>query len=338
MTMSDNPWSSIDSKVHDGSIHGRRVDATLPWDLFWALGAGQSCLLVFRHQADAQPKTRIPKLKGLEIVFTAPDQHGTSILLLKLLDPTQRDIFYRLCSDIVNATSRAKTETEAVSLFLARTWRWHHLLRGGLDQKLSKEEQKGLIGELIVIRKLLLPNLSPLDAIAAWTGPLGAPKDFEIGRVCIEAKARRGAATPFVAISSEHQLDTSGVDVLCLHVVELNGATEGTKEAFTVTDIAGRLRDQITKRDVDSAYLFEKLLMSSGFRWEDDYKDSLWIEGSSSIFEVRDTFPRITSSGCPSGVSNVRYSIALKDCLAFRVTPEFVINWLKGIKSGNTAG
>ena len=78
--------------------------------------------------------------------------------------------------------------------------------------------------------------------------------------------------------------------------------------------------------------------MSSGFRWEDDYKDSRWLEGSSSLFEVRDSFPRITSAACPPGVSNVKYSIALKDCLAYRVTAEAVINLLKGIKSGNTAG
>ncbi|MHB1198758.1 MAG: PD-(D/E)XK motif protein [Polaromonas sp.] len=336
--MSDDPWISIDSNVHDGSINGRRVDATLPWGLFWALGAGQRCLLVLRHQADAQSKAHVPKLKGLEIAFTEPDKHGTCILLLKLLDSTQRDIFHRLCSDIVNAASRGKTETEAVSLFLARTWRWHHLLRGGLDQKLSREEQKGLIGELIVIERLLLPNLSSRDAVAAWKGPLGAPKDFEIGRLCIEAKARRGAATPFVAISSEHQLDTSGVDALYLHVVELDGANEGANCAFTVTDIADRVRDHIVKDDVDSAYLFEKLLMASGFRWEDDYKDNRWLEGSSSLFEVRDAFPRITSAACSSGVTNVKYSIALKDCLAYRVTIDAVTNLFKEVKRGNTAG
>lgn len=334
--MSNDPWSSIDSNVQDGSINGRRVDATLPWGLFWALDVGRRCLLVFRHQADSQPKTRIPTLKGLEIAFTESDQHGTCILFLKLLDSTQRDIFHRLCSDIVSAVSRAKTESEAVSLFLARTWRWHHLLRGGFDQKLSKEEQKGLIGELVVIEKFLLPNLSFRDAVAAWTGPLGAPKDFEIGRLSIEAKARRGAATPFVAISSEHQLDTSGVDALYLHVVELDGANEGVNDAFTVTDIAGRVRDHIVKDDVDSAYLFEKLLMSSGFSWDDDYKDSRWLAGRSSLFEVRDAFPRITSAAFPSGVSNVKYSIALKDCVAFRVAAEVVTSKLRGTKNDST--
>lgn len=336
MTMSNDPWSSIDSNVQDGAINGRRVDANLPWGLFWALGVGQRCLLVFRHQAASHSKTRIPKLKGLEIAFTEPDQHGACILFLKLLDPTQRDVFHRLCSDIVSVTSNAKNEPEAVSLFLTRTWRWHHLLRGGLDQKLTKEEQKGLIGELLVIEKLLLPNLSPCDAVAAWTGPLGAPKDFEIGRLCIEAKARRGAATPFVAISSEHQLDTSGVDALYLHVVELDGAIGEVHDAFTVTIIAGRVRDQIAMHDVEAAYLFERLLMSSGFRWEDDYKDSRWIEGTSSLFEVRDAFPCITSTAFPSGVSNVKYSIALKDCVAFRVAVDEVTNKLKGAKNGST--
>lgn len=330
--MNNDPWSSIDANVQDGAINGRRVDANLPWGLFWALGVNQRCLLVFRHQAVSHFKTRLPKLKGLEVAFTEPDQHGACILFLKLLDPAQRDIFYQLCSDIVSVTSNAKNEPEAVSLFLTRTWRWHHLLRGGLDQKLTKEEQKGLIGELLVIEKLLLPNLSPCDAVAAWTGPLGAPKDFEIGRLCIEAKARRGAATPFITISSEHQLDTSGVDALYLHVVELDGAIGEAPDALTVTLVADRVRERISIHDVDAAYLFERLLMSSGFRWEDDYKDSRWIEGISSIFEVRDAFPRITSTAVPSGVSNIKYSIALKDCIAFRVVPDEFENKLKKAK------
>lgn len=336
--MSNDPWSSIDPKVQDGSINGRRVDAALPWGLFWALGAGHKCLLVFRYKADSQPKTPSPKLKGLEITFTEQDQHGTCSLLLKLLDSAQRDIFHRLCTDIVGATSSAKTESEAVTLFLARTWRWHHLLRGGFDQKLSSEEQKGLIGELVVLESLLLPNLSVKDAIAAWTGPLGAPKDFEIARLCIEAKARRGAATPFVAISSEYQLDTSGVDALYLHVMELDRATEGADEAFTVTDVAAKVRDQMTRLDISSTQQFESLLMSSGFSWQDDYTDSRWVEGSRSLFEVRDAFPRVTTESFPSGVTNVRYSIALKDCIGFRVSSEVVVNKLKGVKNGNATG
>lgn len=332
--MIKDPWTTIDPKVQDGAINGRRVDANLPWGLYWARGTGNRCLLVLRYKAGLQPKIHPPKLKGLEVAFTEPDQQGTCSLLLTLLDSAQRDIFHRLCIDIVSATSSAETEHEAVNLFLARTWRWHHLLRGGLDQKLSSEEQKGLIGELVVLDTLLLPNLSAKDAIAAWTGPLGAPKDFEIARLCIEAKARRGAATPFVAISSEHQLDTSGVDALYLHVIELDRATASANEAFTITDFATRVRDQITTLDFSVVQQFEGLLMSGGFNWLDDYTDSVWVEGSHDLFEVRDAFPRVTTASFPSGVSSVRYSIALKDCIGYRVSNEILINKLRGVNNG----
>jgi hypothetical protein len=329
MTKGNDPWSTIDSNVRDGSINGRRVDANLPWDLFWALGAAKRCLLVFRHKADGQARTRMPKLKGLEIDFSEPDSSGTSILFLQLVDPTQRDIFFRLCLDIVSAAAEAKTQGDAVHLFLTRTWRWHHLLRGGLDQKLSKEEQKGLIGELLVMENLLLPTLSARDAVAAWTGPLGAPKDFEVGRLCIEAKARRGAATPFVAISSEHQLDTVGVDYLYLNVVELDGAPVDSKNAYTATDIASRVQGQIALRDVEAAFLFERLLMAGGFRWEDDYKDSRWIQGANHLFAVNDQFPRITSASVQAGVSSVKYAISLKNCWPFLASAETIVNQLK---------
>ncbi|MCH8827746.1 MAG: PD-(D/E)XK motif protein [Chloroflexi bacterium] len=42
----------------------------------------------------------------------------------------------------------------------------------------SPEEQKGLIGELLVWECLLFPKLSTRDAVSAWRGPLGANKDF----------------------------------------------------------------------------------------------------------------------------------------------------------------
>ena len=71
-----------------------------------------------------------------------------------------------------------------MSAALSRTWRWHHLLRGGRGTLLSPEEQKGLLGELFVLERLLLPRMDASSAVTAWRGPLGAPKDFEIAKSC----------------------------------------------------------------------------------------------------------------------------------------------------------
>ena len=94
-----------------------------------------------------------------------------------LLDSTQRDIFQTLCEDIISAAARRpKSEAGAVSAALSRTWRWHHLLRGGRGTLLSPEEQKGLLGELFVLERLLLPRMDASSAVTAWRGPLAAPK------------------------------------------------------------------------------------------------------------------------------------------------------------------
>lgn len=336
---SDDPWVQIDPPSADDTISGRRVDAKLPWRFFWARDLDRHCLLVFQHQAESRPQIRMPQFRGLEVTVVEPPKPGQpSMLILRLLDPSHRDIFHRLCLDIVAAAAKTATEAEAAAVFLARTWRWHHLLRGGRDKRLSGDEQKGLLGELIVLEHHLLPVLSSRDAVTAWTGPGGAPKDFEIGHMCIEAKARRGAATPFIAISSEHQLDTAGLDVLYLHVVEVDSAPQDSVDAFTLADIAARVRERIAASDPVSAIQFEALLTSRGFSWEDDYEDTRWIWGASQIYEVGDGFPRITPACFPSGVTNVRYALSLQECIAFRVPENSIRLKLKETFNGDFTG
>jgi len=256
------------------------------------------------------------------------------MLVLRLVDSAHRDVFHRLCLDIVASAGKAPTEPQAVSAMLNRTWRWHHLLRGGTDSRLTPEEQKGLIGELIVLQRLVLPHLAALDAVSTWHGPLGSPKDFEIGSVCVEAKARRGAATPYIAISSEHQLDVSGIDALFLHVAELHQeqavANYKGDESFTLTDIAFRCRAQVSSSDLGAVEPFEELLTAAGFRWEDDYTDARWTQGRHHLFRVRETFPAIRASSCPPGVSNVRYSVGLIDCEPYRVKEDALVMAISG--------
>ena len=316
--MSDDPWKDLAPPRDAGLLSGRRVESSGPLAFYWARGLDNHCLLVIRHAPTSSPKGRLPHMRGLEVTLSDGEESTTRMLVLRLVDNSHRDIFQRLCLDLVTAAERATTEAEAMSITLGRTWRWHHLLRGGGDGRLDPEEQKGLIGELLVFERLLLPELSPSDAVASWHGPVGAPKDFEVGRLCIEAKARRGAATPYVAISSEHQLDVSGVDLLFLHVAELDQELAPEKAGQTLTQIAERCRGAIADRDRSALEPFEELLEATGFRWEDDYSDFRWVEGHHQLFRVGDHFPALSASSCPVGVSYVRYSLSLIACQPHR--------------------
>lgn len=322
--MDIDPWKPISPPDQTSNVSGRRVDADLPWGMFWAVDADRNCLLILQHDPGNKPDNKLPKLRGLEVEMRIPEAGAASLLVIRLTDDEQREIFHRLCLDIISATRQANTEKEAVERFLARTWRWHRLLRGGQDGRLSSEEQKGLIGELDVLQQVLMPNIGVRTSVKGWTGPLGAPKDFEIGRVSIEVKARRGAATPFVTISNEHQLDTDGVDALILCVSEITAAGEDDKDAVTITDVARIVLQEIEKLDASISELFEERLAATGFDWTDDYSDKKWLRGPDDTFEVRGDFPRVTPNMYPSGVSSLRYSVFLPDCEPHRIDSDCV--------------
>lgn len=331
----DDPWRDLVAPETIGALSARRVDANLPWGFFWARGADRRHLLLLHHDGAASPTGRLPRLKGIETTLSEQETDGSRLLAFRLLDPAQRDIFHRLCLDIIASTAHAAIEADSVAHALARTWRWHHLLRGGADGRLSIEEQKGLIGELLVLDELLLPVIPVIDALTAWRGPLGSPKDFEVGRICIEAKARRGAATPHIAISSEFQLSTDGTDALFLHVAELSQAPADAPNAFCLTDVATRLRNRIVSADGAAVDHFESLVMASGFDWSDSYSDSQFVAGPSRIYRVTEGFPAITPALLTSAISHVRYSIALSDCEPFRVRPDAAQLAINGSTHGN---
>jgi hypothetical protein len=319
-TMTD-PWADLAPPAAAATVTALRVDANIPWGFFWARDAEKNCLLILRHSAETFANGRLPRLQGVELSDSFDDRDSARVLSLRLVDFAQRDIFQQLCLDIVRSTARAATEKEALQLTLARTWRWHHLLRGGRDDRLSAEAQTGLIGELLVLERYLLPLLPPRNAVLTWRGPLDSPKDFEIGRMSIESKARRGAATPFISISSEFQLDDRDVDSLFLHVVALDSTSAAADGSFTIADVARRVLDRVQMADADAGDILAGLLTAAGFEWADDYGDACWIEGDSRVFRVSPGFPCITSEQTTLGVSRVTYSVALAACEPYRIEP-----------------
>lgn len=329
MGVSPDPWASIDPPDAASAISARRVSADNMWDFFWAKDLHGRQLLALFFDSDLTIG-RLPKPAGIEVSVRPSNESARSIYVLALVEPAHKDIFHQLCLDIISAAEAQDREASVLTVAVSRTWRWHHLLRGGRGRGLSVEEQKGLIGELLVLERHVLPATDASSAVDAWLGPLGAPKDFEIGAVCIEAKARRGTAMPFVSISSEFQLDASGTEALFMHVVDLATAQPGSPKAFTVTDLAARLRDDVVTRDPGALEPFESLLAATGFLWEDDYSESRWIETGSCLYEIVDEFPCIDAASAPLGVSGVKYKLELAACAPFEADHMRLASALRG--------
>lgn len=317
---SEDPWHDLAAPKKAATVNARRIADSNKWDFYWGRDTNGHCLLILRHGIGSSPPDRLPRLKEVEVVGHPATAKERASLILRLRDANLRDIFHRLCLDIVVTASRAATEVEALAMTLARTWRWHHLLRGGSSGLLSSDEQKGLIGELLVIEGYVLPLLGAANALVAWRGPLGGAKDFVVGRTAIESKVRTTEGA-HIFVSSEFQLDDADLANLFLHVSMLDPASPADDQDFTITDVALRVRKLFLQTHEHHAAKFDALLTAAGFWYDDDYAPYRWASGGQILYRVAGTFPRLIPSTLPNGVANVKYTLWLSECVSGLATP-----------------
>lgn len=308
MVESEKPWSGLEV----GKVDTRRVSASARWNWFWAVMPRTDVALVLQLTDLSKQLPDLPKLRNLEIRFqTLP---GGPILYIRLKDHAQIELFETLCRDVMGAGELAETEAEALERAVRRTFRWHYLLRVGKLEALSEEAQKGLIGEIEVL-KLLIATIGANPGLNAWTGPSGAPKDFELKADCIEVKARRGASQPFVKISNEYQLADVSNRRLWLTVL----AVDKVQPPYgrTLTECVVEVTALLERTEPSAIMDWEMHLADAGFDILHDYSAWRWIVSPPDFHAVLEGFPRIAAP-VPLGVSSVTYGLALSACAPFR--------------------
>lgn len=316
----ESPWSGL----QPAGVDTRRVSAAARWNWFWAVLPGPDPALVLRIADAPQNLSQFPPLRHLDVhVERMPDG---AFLCLRLRDRTQIGPFEALCRDVVAAGEMAATERAALETAVGRALRWHRLLQGGASGLLSEEEQRGLIGEIEIL-KLLIGAIGAKAALEGWTGPSGAPKDFELDRGCIEVKARREAAQPFVSISNEFQLSDVPDRRLWLAVLAVdwtqapNGDTLASAVA-AVTDLLDRIAPSLVS-------VWQVRVAEAGFDPHHDYAPWRWKASAPVFHAVEPGFPRIPSP-LPPGVWGVTHRLALSACEPFLVDWDAVQALLSG--------
>lgn len=302
--MSNNPWERL--SVGDA----RRVNGIGRYDFFWIVLEDFVPALALKLGTEELPDHRVPKLRSLDLRYRL--LNGGHALVISLTDRSLSDTFATLCLDVVRAGEAGSGVDQALSLALHRTRRWHYLLRGGASEELSVEEQRGLVAELAFLRSVVEAK-GPEFALEGWKGPEGASKDFEFPRACVEIKARRAAAKPHIAISSEDQLGDVPGARLFLNITDVASAVKG--DGLTLHEHVGMISALLTPSPFALAR-FEDLLVAAGYDAAHKYEDRRWAVGADRVFEVAEGFPRLVTP-MPVGVANVRYSIALSACKPF---------------------
>lgn len=294
-------WTSL---RRDNVAAQRRVDASHPLDLYADFEQpDRPGLILFCNE---RPNDA-PSLRAIG-VERRQRQDGRWSLRIYLEEPRLLNVFSELCRDIIDFSRDAAGGAQPSGLLLSRLERWQTLMqaqRAGL----SRSELRGLIGELLVLERELLPTIGADRAVSAWTGPLGASQDFHLpdGRK-MEVKAVAHTADR-VQINGLDQLD-AGDSSLDLFVVRLDDTGLDADGAITAAHLVERLRAELSTAP-SSLQAFEILLRFVG--WADDAVAETTAVRLVRIdrHAVREGFPRLTRANVPADIVAATYTIVL---------------------------
>ena len=292
----------------------RRVLPASNLDVFLAVDRpSNQRMLVFSVNSDVLPQaSKLRSSRGVAITVTESNDSTTGLIILTLREPRYQAVFSSLCGDLIDVLNvTAADETNAVQAFVSRVMRWQRFLEHAGPDPLSEDAQLGLYAELWFLFHYLLHGNSRSDCISRWTGPEGTAQDFQLHGVAIETKATRQSSPAKVIISNERQLDSFGVDRLFLvHTLwDVRKGRQSTLPELVDSVLAALPGDEQHRLFLDK--LLGAGIIEDHFMY---YADTSYALRHETVYDVRDSFPKLTEGLLPSGISTVRYSINLELC------------------------
>lgn len=261
---------------------------------------------------DLKMKFDLSQSEGFEIsVSEAKDQFGFYRVNVMLNDPSYYEIFLVLAADLVEILISAQNEKDAYQNFANRMEHWRDFLKYSKSRSLTYEEEIGLIGELVILEKLLTAN-SSIEVLSSWKGPLGKSHDFIKPGISFEIKTSPLKKKALVSISSEFQLD--GLNLYLGHVIIDDSLNVSSSRSLP--EIIDNLLTLIPDEGVS---LFKGLILSAGYK-EDErekYKNRKYSLSSITFYDVTESFPKITPSSVNPQLSEIRYKLSIGGLATF---------------------
>ena len=245
---------------------------------------------------------------------------GRWAVVIELKDRAFSDLFEVLANDVLAAVQSANGSQATLQAALRCIERWRRFVeRKG--EPLTDEEVQGLIGELVVLCRCAR-RFGADSALAAWTGPDRALRDFELADTSVETKTFQGDDAATVVISSPDQLDAVAQRSVYLAAVRL---TPSDSQGFTLSEFVARASNVIGA-DTAAGEIFEERLATAGYlAAHAPLYVKRFIAGPVMTYAVTPGFPRIRSIDVPHGVLAVRFALSIPALAPFQTAPAAVI-------------
>lgn len=258
-----------------------------------------------------KPDFPFPNWKGMKFDMIKLDvpEPETWHICLRLEHTEHRQVFINICSNLAEGLQHIDSPAIRKTALIDFIDRWSRFFEKYRLEGLSSEEQRGLFGELWWFKRLLNAGITSRECLDAWKGCRRAYHDFEIIGKVVEVKTTLSKEPRRVWISSERQLDNTGLISLHLLVLTLVQSEKGGK---SLPDMIQELRELMSAMPSHVAE-FDNSLREAGYLDAHNtlYKASYTVR-MEELFKVIDGFPRIIS--LPTGVGDLKYSLMAGSC------------------------
>jgi hypothetical protein len=311
-------WQQLATQT--GIFRRIRYEATSPCDLYLGLKMPENerILALRLPVALAKGIRNRPPSQGIRVEkITDPDDKNRFFLNLVLTDQLFANVFDVLLDDLVSQLLNLTDPKQVVQTFLNQLDRWEALFSRFSANGLTIEQQKGLYGELYVLRKMLAKLSDTLPVVESWVGSDAAVQDFRANGWAIEVKTSSRTTLERFTVNGERQLDESPLDWLFLYYLNVDNRT-GTGESLNA--LIAHVRNSL-KNDVSALILFNRKLSNTGYfdAQADLYEQTIYVVRSEHAFRISGNFPRIVTADLRPGVGEVHYSVSLSDCLPYLI-------------------
>lgn len=331
MTKIEQIWHELenDKSFPHGLLFRRYSGDVLP-DIFVAIKSPEG----FRCIATSLSNTKKPNLslfsnlRDISVEIIPDDQNSErNYLIFKLLNTEHRDIFSVLCEDLILSVAPLKSEEKILKELINRFEKWKSLFEKASSTGLNPEEQRGLYGELFLLKKLLVAFNQTGVVLSSWVGIEKQIRDFQYNNWALEVKTTCGNNHQIVHISSERQLDITNIENLFLYHLSLEVRQ---KSGETLNQIVDSISEFLIN-DFTSLNRFQNKLLEAGYfeQHRKLYSETGYFIRRDLFYRVKDSFPRIEEKDIRSGVGNVKYSIVVSNCTDYIDTEENVFLKLK---------
>lgn len=291
-------WSQLRSQSANGGFLVEPVDPSIPHCL---LGIEEDGSLHFLIAIGQEPEKVPQELEAVMVRVVETDR-----LYLDVLSKGHYErIFTPLASQMFHAISvQGRKPIDAVCDAIAE-------FRGAmkpLKAAMTLSEQIGLVGEIWVLRNVLIPAIGS-RACRLWSGPNAERHDFIGDHAHIEVKTTTRSEDRH-EISRLDQLRAPANKRLLLASIQLEKSDGGEMTLATLIDSV------VADLGTDGYAISQFQSRLAGVNWHDGLRQSSELQKFSlrdaQFFEVEGSFPRIPDDYVPPrGIVSIRYTIDL---------------------------